>query len=192
MNDEYFDFQLENRRVKARSKVNAGRFGTLRLGFDPATTGFKCGHCHVYISAEPVLSGVNNRNHCPYCLWSKHLDLYQAGDRLAACKSLMRPVGLALKHTRKKYGMQAAGELMLVHLCIECGRMSLNRIAADDDVEKIWEIYSTSCEKHGQAVAWPVESEVSMLDFSAARLVRAQLFGNRQASVEIGQPCECI
>jgi hypothetical protein len=47
---------------------------------------------------------VRNRNHCPYCLWSRCLDLFRAGDRLSACKAPMQPVGLALKHTRKKYG----------------------------------------------------------------------------------------
>ena len=185
MNDEYFAFQLETRREKTRSKVNAGRFGALQPRSYLAETGFKCGHCHVYISAEPLLSGVNNRNHCPYCLWSKHLDLYQAGDRLAACKSLMKPVGLALKHTRKKYGLQAAGELMLAHLCVECGKVSLNRIAADDLVEKVWEIYIHSCEAYSQATLWPAESEVSMLDRSAACLVRAQLYGNSQVEFEI-------
>jgi hypothetical protein len=46
---------------------------------------FKCGHCHAFVSMEPILSGVQNRNHCPYCLWSRHLDLYEAGDRLSAC-----------------------------------------------------------------------------------------------------------
>jgi len=178
MKDEYFAFQLEARRIKARSKVNAGRFGILRPGAYLAETGFKCGHCRVFISAEPLLSGVNNRNHCPYCLWSKHLDLYQAGDRLAACKSLMQPVGLALKRTHKKYGPQAAGELMLVHVCVECNKVSLNRIAADDVVEKVWEIYTASCEAP-RPPAWMVESEVTMLDQSAARLVRGQLYGNR-------------
>lgn len=47
----------------------------------------------------------------------------------------MQPVGLTLKQTHKKYGPPAGGELMLIHLCIECGRVSINRIAADDDLE---------------------------------------------------------
>ena len=177
MNDEYFEFQLESRRIKAGSKMNTGRFGTIRPGFYPAEAGFKCGHCHVYISAEPVLSGVNNRNHCPYCLWSKHLDLYQAGDRLAACKSLMRPVGLALKHTHKKYGSQMAGELMLVHLCTECEKLAANRLAADDDAASLWEIYTSSWAAPVQA-AWPAGGQLSMLGRDAQRLVRARLYGN--------------
>ena len=48
--------------------------------------GFTCIHCKREISSDPILSGVNNRNHCPYCLHSRHVDLYQAGDRLNACK----------------------------------------------------------------------------------------------------------
>ncbi len=177
MNDEYFAFQLEARREKTRSKVNAGRFGALRPAAYLAETSFKCGHCHVFVSAEAILSGVNNRNHCPYCLWSKHLDLYQAGDRLAACKSLMRPVGLALKRTRKKYGPQAGGELMLAHLCVDCGRVSLNRIAADDDVDKAWRIFASSPGLDGQTLAQVRETGVDLLDLAASGLVRVQLFG---------------
>ena len=176
MRDEYFAFQLETRREKTRSKVNAGRFGALQPLSYLAETGFKCGHCHVFISAEAILSGVNNRNHCPYCLWSKHLDLYQAGDRLAACKSLMRPVGLALKRTHKKYG-RAVGELMLVHLCVDCGKVSLNRIAADDDVDKVWGIFANLPGQEGQVLAQVRESGVDPLDLTASGLVQAQLFG---------------
>ncbi len=95
---------------------------------------FTCKHCRRYVSSNLLLAGVRNRNHCPYCLWSRHLDLWQAGDRLSACKGAMRPVALTLKATRKKYA-PGRGELMLVHRCEECGRLSLNRIAADDDAE---------------------------------------------------------
>jgi hypothetical protein len=48
----------------------------------------------------------------------------------------MQPVGLTLKRTPKKYG-PAAGELMLIHRCVECGAISINRLAADDDPEGI-------------------------------------------------------
>jgi DNA-directed RNA polymerase subunit RPC12/RpoP len=101
-------------------------------GLEP---GFRCTHCRRQVIADPRLSRVQNRNHCPYCLWSRHMDLHAAGDRLAACRSPMQPVGLTLKQIRKKYGSPAGGELMLIHLCVECGRVSINRIAADDDLE---------------------------------------------------------
>jgi hypothetical protein len=67
--------------------------------------GFRCIHCRQYVSAARPLSGVGNRNHCPYCLHSRHLDWHRAGDRLAACKGSMQPVGLTFKHRSKRYGV---------------------------------------------------------------------------------------
>ena len=37
----------------------------------------------------------------------------------------MKPIGLTLKDIR--------GELMVVHLCLNCGKLSINRIAGDDN-----------------------------------------------------------
>ena len=105
---------------------------------------FKCGHCQVIVSSAQVLSGVNNRNHCPYCLWSCHLDLYAAGDRLSACKGQMKPIGLTTKLSRNKYRLDKRGELMLVHQCIECGALSINRVAADDDSSTILSVFQES------------------------------------------------
>lgn len=118
---------------------------------------FKCAHCHVLVSSAHILSGVNNRNHCPYCLWSCHLDLYAAGDRLSACKGQMKPIGLTMKNGRNKYQMDRRGELMLIHECTECGALSINRIAADDDPPAIVAVFHHSinqdvrqvCEAHG-------------------------------------------
>ena len=89
---------------------------------------FRCAHCHVLVSSAQLLSGVNNRNHCPYCLWSCHLDLYAAGDRLSACKAPMKPIGLTMKKSRNKYRLEARGELMLIHECVDCKTLSINRM----------------------------------------------------------------
>lgn len=118
---------------------------------------FKCGRCHVIVSSAHFLSGVNNRNHCPYCLWSCHLDLYASGDRLSACKGQMRPIGLTLKMGRNKYRSDTGGELMLVHQCVDCGILSINRIAADDDAATLLAVFQSSlghqidrlCEEQG-------------------------------------------
>lgn len=118
---------------------------------------FKCAHCSVIVSSAHFLSGVNNRNHCPYCLWSCHLDLYAAGDRLSACKGQMKPIGLTMKNGRNKYRLDKRGELMLIHQCIECGAFSINRIAADDEPSRIFAVFQASlenqisreCEQHG-------------------------------------------
>lgn len=105
---------------------------------------FKCTHCNVLVSSAHLLSGVNNRNHCPYCLWSCHLDLYAAGDRLSACKGQMKPIGLTMKLSRNKYRRESRGELMLIHQCVECNALSINRIAADDDSYAILAIFQAS------------------------------------------------
>ena len=62
---------------------------------------FRCIHCNAYVTSERPFA-VNNRNHCPYCLWSRDLDLYEAGDRLSACKARMKPVGLTMKEQPKQ------------------------------------------------------------------------------------------
>jgi hypothetical protein len=104
-------------------------------------TEFRCLHCHHVVPVDPCYSGVQNRNHCPYCLWSRHLDLARAGDRMSACKGRMRPIGLALKRVSKKYRDCTSGELMLIHQCEECGKLSINRIAADDFADRLFETY---------------------------------------------------
>ena len=105
---------------------------------------FKCAHCHGLVSSAHQLSGVHNRNHCPYCLWSCHLDLFAAGDRLSACKGEMKPTGLTMKMGRNKYGLESRGELMLIHECVECKSVSINRIAADDDAEMVMTVFQES------------------------------------------------
>jgi len=74
------------------------------------------------------------------------MDLREAGDRLAACKSQMKPLGLTLKQSYKKYATDMQGELMLVHQCTECGRVSVNRIAADDDTDLILAVHEKTVE----------------------------------------------
>ncbi|MHB8133053.1 MAG: RNHCP domain-containing protein [Anaerolineaceae bacterium] len=103
------------------------------------TFGFICLNCKFMVRSDIAFSGVLNRNHCPFCLWSRHVDLWQAGDRLSACKMPMRPIGLTFKKLKNKYG-SALGELMLIHQCSDCHAISINRIAADDDIQKILEI----------------------------------------------------
>ena len=150
----------------------------------PSTFGdFTCGHCHALVSSAHFLSGVNNRNHCPYCLWSCHLDLYASGDRLSACKGQMKPIGLTLKLGRNKYQRGSGGELMLIHQCADCGALSINRIAADDDTETILAVFEFSieerihifCELNGIAALQPNDSSI----------LRKQLYGNMEAPVPI-------
>ena len=138
---------------------------------------FRCAHCRNIVSAAHLLSGVNNRNHCPYCLWSCHLDLFVAGDRLSACKGQMKPIGLTMKKSRNKYRLESRGELMLIHECTECGTLSINRIAADDDPENILTIFQDSF-LYGHPMRQLCESQgIVMLSPEATEMVCKQLYG---------------
>ena len=139
---------------------------------------FACMVCHNFVSVAPAVSGVNNRNHCPYCLSSRHVDLFKAGDRLSACKASMRPVALTLKKTTKKYSNTGQGELMLVHLCDECGKPSINRIAADDDITAILEVLRRSgCLVTTTKLAL-TQSGIIILEAGDLASVREQLYGH--------------
>jgi DNA-directed RNA polymerase subunit RPC12/RpoP len=89
-------------------------------------TSFRCLNCHIIISN--IAAGTKHRNHCPLCLWCKHVDLKTPGDRRSVCEGRMKPIGLTLK---------LRGELMIVHECLKCGRLSPNRIAGDDNTFSI-------------------------------------------------------
>lgn len=100
--------------------------------------GFKCSHCKQFVVINDIM-GTVNRNHCNWCLWSKHVDEAK-GDRRAACNGGMEPIGLTFKHE----GYSKIGEIMLIHLCSSCQKISINRIARDDPEHKILEIFNQS------------------------------------------------
>ena len=140
---------------------------------------FRCLHCGSLVSIDPFLAGVNHRNHCPYCLWSRHLDLLQPGDRLAACKAPMQPVGLALKRTPKRYAAYEAGELLIIHHCTGCGRLSLNRLAADDLPEQAQEVFYDSWRMAPFLRRQLVEQGITALQAADRELVESRLLGKR-------------
>ncbi|MBN2162601.1 MAG: RNHCP domain-containing protein [Pontiellaceae bacterium] len=96
-------------------KSNSAR---LTHGID---TPFTCCNC-----GQPIPSGMSgslHRNHCPHCLWSRHVDV-QIGDRASDCKAPMEPIGVSI---------QRNGEWSIVHRCSGCGTLRVNRIASDDN-----------------------------------------------------------
>ena len=84
---------------------------------DPA---FVCAHCGQVVPAQAP--GTRHRNHCPWCLWSLHVDV-RPGDRRCGCRGPMEPIAVSVRPD---------GEWMLVHRCKACGVMRTNRIAGDD------------------------------------------------------------
>src|SRR5215469_813654 len=84
---------------------------------------FQCGHCGVDVSLDAP--GTSHRNHCPNCLWSRHLDRNVPGDRQAGCPGGMEPIAVTVRGEHR---------WMLIHRCTRCGRLRMNRTAADDNV----------------------------------------------------------
>jgi hypothetical protein len=80
--------------------------------------GFTCEWCGARVL--PVTNG-SYRNHCPQCLFSKHVDC-EPGDRRNTCQGLMKPIDLIYK---AKKGYQ------LVHECVRCGATRANKVAVD-------------------------------------------------------------
>jgi len=137
---------------------------------------FVCINCRNFVSSEALLSGVHHRNHCPYCLSSRHLDLFKAGDRLSACKASMRPVALTLKKTAKRYTAEAKGEIMLVHQCEGCGKLSINRIAADDSTQVLMDIFERSGSMSRQEFLFK-QDDIHILTQNDRPVLQTQLIG---------------
>ncbi len=49
------------------------------------------------VCGEKVI-GNGTTDHCPNCLWGKHVDELVPGDRASYCQGLMRPVAAEYKH----------------------------------------------------------------------------------------------
>lgn len=83
--------------------------------------GFVCAHC----GREVLPLGVSSRNHCPFCLWSLHVDV-NPGDRANPCRGQMEPVG-AVTDPRKGY--------IILHRCTKCGEIHRNKAAHEAKVQ---------------------------------------------------------
>lgn len=156
----------------------------------PREDQFRCMNCSLLIVADHSLSGVNNRNHCPNCLCSKHVDLEKAGDRKTLCHARMRPIGLTVKHTGKKYGNAAQGELMIIHRCAGCGKISINRIAADDSSGALLELYKRSQGMDAELLRQLQEMDIQPLQAADLTTVYSQLFGWQSIVGEFTPPLE--
>ncbi|MGH9185323.1 MAG: RNHCP domain-containing protein [Acidimicrobiales bacterium] len=86
-----------------------------------ARSSFRCRRCGLDVPLDAP--GTAHRNHCPTCLWSRHLD-DTPGDRASACGSTMEPVAVTVR---------GDGEWVLIHRCTGCGVLHLNRTAGDDN-----------------------------------------------------------
>ena len=79
---------------------------------------------------QTEVKGNGYTNHCPNCLWSKHVVGNTPGDRFSACGGLMEPVGVEMKN----------GQYRIVHRCQKCGKKTINKTSSKDNFEKIIEL----------------------------------------------------
>ena len=66
------------------------------------------------------------RDHCPFCLYSKHVDI-NPGDRSNECRGLLEPIEIEkFKNTYK-----------IIYKCKKCNVLHKNIIANDDNFDLI-------------------------------------------------------
>lgn len=89
----------------------------------------------------------------------------------------MKPIGLTMKKGRNKYQREERGELMLIHECVECKALSINRIAADDDSDTIFSIFQESLMLSRELRARCTQHGIINLDTESSEIVYTQLYG---------------
>lgn len=80
---------------------------------------FICEHCGCQVQ------GSGYTNHCPDCLWGKHVDV-NPGDRAETCQGLMEPKEIIMHK----------GNFRIKHQCTVCG---IEREVKTQDDDKIVE-----------------------------------------------------
>ncbi len=66
------------------------------------------------------------RDHCPYCLYSKHVDI-NPGDRKNTCLGVLVPFSVE----KFKKGFK------IIYKCQKCGQIKKNIMAIDDDMDMV-------------------------------------------------------
>ncbi|MEN8907767.1 MAG: RNHCP domain-containing protein [Clostridiales bacterium] len=89
--------------------------------------GFECENCNK--SCNPLK--YTARNHCPFCLFSKHVDV-NPGDRLENCHGMLIPIGI--EKFKKTY--------KIIYRCEKCKKIRKNIMAKDDNFELIIKLSS--------------------------------------------------
>lgn len=83
--------------------------------FKKNDNGFVCINCKKEV--HPL--GYSSRNHCPFCLYSLHVDI-MPGDRANSCQGVLKPIKVDF-NSKKGY--------VIIHKCEKCGEIVRNRCA---------------------------------------------------------------
>ena len=90
------------------------------MAFQRVKEDFVCEHCGAHVLGDGYT------NHCPQCLWSKHVDV-SPGDRAAECGGLMKPVGIE----------GSTPEYVLTQKCTTCEHVRRNKVQRQDSTEAV-------------------------------------------------------
>ena len=97
------------------------------MTFIRRTEDFKCEKCGLNVT------GNGYTNHCPACLWSKHVDIFP-GDRAGKCGGMMEPVSVVKK----------GKEYIINHKCIKCGFIKPNKAVKEDNFDMLVQVSANS------------------------------------------------
>ena len=92
----------------------------MKKKFQKRVEDFTCQVCGTKVK------GSGYTDHCPNCLWSKHVDI-NPGDRRADCQGLMKPIG----------AIKEKGNWKIIYQCQKCGYQHKNKAAEQDNRQKI-------------------------------------------------------
>ena len=86
---------------------------------------FVCEHCGKVVKKASKTA----RDHCPFCLYSKHVDILP-GDRANPCLGSLEPIGIEkFKQTYK-----------IIYRCRTCGQVHKNIACTDDNPDLMIEL----------------------------------------------------
>jgi hypothetical protein len=80
----------------------------------------------------------------------------------------MKPIGLTLKKD---------GELMVVHLCLNCGKISCNRIAGDDNSYSIVQLINAPTKPETDLIVKLCSLNINLISQEEKLLALTAIFG---------------
>jgi len=92
----------------------------------------------------------------------------------------MEPIGLTFKKEGfDKYGKFRQGELMIIHQCQDCGQISINRLAADDEPQMVLKIFEESKKLEKETLEKIKNENIELLTEEDEKEISTQLFGKK-------------